>query len=41
MAKQNKTLPESIKGVIQQYGNEIVNDLPAAKPVLRTLLKAG
>lgn len=56
MAKQNKTLPESIKGVIQQYGNDIVksirlsnilddvasfDDLPAAKPVLRTLLKAG
>ena len=56
MAKQIKTLPESIKEVIQQYGNDVVknirlsnilddvasfDDLPAAKPVLRTLLKAG
>lgn len=56
MAKQNKTLPESIKDVIQQYGNDIVksirlsnilddvasfDNLPAAKPVLRTLLKEG
>ena len=56
MEKQTKSLPESIKGVIQQYGNDIVksirlsnilddvasfDDLPAAKPVLRTLLKAG
>lgn len=56
MAKQNKTLPESIKEVIQQYGNDVVknirlsnilddvatfDDLPAAKPVLRTILKAG
>ena len=56
MAKQNKTLPESIKGVIEQYGNDVVksirlsnilddiasfDNLPAAKTVLRTLLKAG
>lgn len=56
MAKQNKTLPDSIKGVIEQYGNDVVksirlsnilddiasfDDLPAAKLVLRTLLKAG
>lgn len=56
MAKPNKTLPESIKGVIQQYGDDVVksirlsnilddvasfDDLPAAKPILKTLLKAG
>lgn len=56
MAKHNNILPESIKDVIQQYGNDIVksvrlsnilddvasfDDIPAAKPVLRTLLKAG
>ena len=56
MEKQTKSLPESIKGVIQQYGNDVVksvrlsnilddvasfDNLPAAKPVLRTLLKAG
>jgi hypothetical protein len=56
MAKQNKILPESIKGVILQYGSDVVknirlsnilddvasfDDIPAAKQVLRTILKAG
>lgn len=56
MKKQTKSLPESIKEVILQYGNDVVksvrlsnilddvasfDSLPAAKPVLKMLLKAG
>lgn len=56
MTKNDRTLSESIKEVIQQYGSDVVksnrlsnilddvasfDELPAAKPVLRALLKAG
>lgn len=56
MTKKNKTLSESIKEVIQQYGSDVVksirlsnilddvasfDELPAARPVLRTILKSG
>lgn len=56
MTKKDKTLSESIKEVIQQYGSDVVksirlsnilddvasfDELPAARPVLRTILKSG